>query len=71
MAIQNPEKFKTGEKVQTSRGSFSAVSLSLTEMKELGYGVHHKSEDGLWLIMGDGTRAFAVRNIRKEGEKIF
>ena len=29
-------------------------------MKEAGYGLHHQSDDGKYLIMGNGTRAFAV-----------
>ena len=29
-------------------------------MKEAGYGLHHQSDDGKYLIMGNSTRAFAV-----------
>ena len=29
-------------------------------MEAAGYGVHHQSEDGKYLIMGNGTRAFAI-----------
>ena len=29
-------------------------------MEAAGYGVHHISDDGKYLIMGNGTRAFAV-----------
>ena len=29
-------------------------------MEAAGYGVHHQSEDRKYLIMGNGTRAFAV-----------
>ena len=29
-------------------------------MKAAGYGLHHQSDDGKYLIMGNGTRAFAV-----------
>ena len=29
-------------------------------MKEAGYGLHHSTDDGKYLIMGNGTRAFAV-----------
>lgn len=29
-------------------------------MREAGYGLHHTSEDGKYLIMGNGTQAFAV-----------
>lgn len=29
-------------------------------MEAAGYGFHHESEDGKYLIMGNGTQAFAV-----------
>ena len=29
-------------------------------MEALGYGIHHHSDDRRFLIMGNGTRAFAV-----------
>ena len=29
-------------------------------MEAAGYGFHHQSDDGKYLIMGNGTRAFAV-----------
>ena len=31
-------------------------------MEAAGYGFHHQSEDGNYLIMGNGSRAFAIRN---------
>lgn len=55
-----PDKFLTGEKITTPRGSFSLTSMSVEQMKEAGYGVHHNSEDGKYYIMGNGTRAFAI-----------
>ena len=55
-----PDKFLTGEKITTPRGSFRLTSMSMEQMKEAGYGVHHNSEDGKYHIMGNGTRAFAV-----------
>lgn len=55
-----PDKFLTGEKITTPRGSFHLTSMSMEQMKEAGYGVHHNSEDGNYYIMGNGTRAFAV-----------
>ena len=30
------------------------------QMEAAGYGFHHQSEDGKYLIMGNGTRAFAI-----------
>ena len=29
-------------------------------MEAVGYGFHHQSDDGKYLIMGNGTRAFAI-----------
>jgi antirestriction protein ArdC len=55
-----PDEFLTGEKITTPRGSFRLTSMSMEQMKEAGYGVHHNSEDGKYHIMGNGTRAFAV-----------
>ena len=34
--------------------------MSREQMEAAGYGVHHISDDGKYLIMGNGTRAFAV-----------
>ena len=50
----------TGEQIRTPRGSFSVTDMTAEQMKEAGYGLHHTSEDGKYLIMGNGTQAFAV-----------
>ena len=55
-----PDKFETGGHVQTPRGNFCVTALSQKQMEILGYGVHHHSDDQRFLIMGNGTRAFAV-----------
>ena len=55
-----PDKFETGGHVQTPRGNFCVTALSQKQMEALGYGVHHHSDDRRFLIMGNGTRAFAV-----------
>ena len=55
-----PDKFETGTRVQTPRGNFCATALNKEQMEALGYGVHHVSDDRKFLIMGNGTRAFAV-----------
>lgn len=36
-----------------------AVSLSV---EAVGHGIHHQSDDGRYLIMGNGDRVFAIRN---------
>ena len=55
-----PDEHTTGEKITTPRGSFSVTDMTREQMEAAGYGVHHTSEDGKHLIMGNGTRAFAV-----------
>lgn len=55
-----PDASLTGERVTTPRGSFHVTALSREQMEDAGYGVHHQSEDRKYLIMGNGTRAFAV-----------
>ena len=55
-----PDEHLTGDKIQTPRGSFYLTDMSMEQMKEAGYGLHHTSDDGKFHIMGNGTRAFAV-----------
>ena len=55
-----PDDLETGEMVRTPRGSFYVTAMSREQMEAAGYGLHHQSNDGKYLIMGNGTRAFAV-----------
>ena len=55
-----PDDLTTGEKIQTPRGSFYVTAMSREQIEAAGYGFHHQSDDGKYLIMGNGTRAFAV-----------
>ena len=55
-----PDALETGETVRTPRGSFYVTAMSREQMEAAGYGLHHQSDDGKYLIMGNGTRAFAV-----------
>ncbi len=55
-----PDAHETGETVRTPRGTFYVTDMSREQMEAAGYGFHHQSEDGKYLIMGNGTRAFAV-----------
>lgn len=46
-----PDEHLTGEKIKTPRGSFSLTDMTVEQMKEAGYGLHHTSDDGnitLW-----------------------
>lgn len=61
-----PDRFKTAEKVSTPRGSFSLTDMSRQQMEAAGYGFHHQSDDGKYLIMANGTRAFAIRSEQME-----
>ena len=55
-----PDELETGETVKTPRGTFYVTAMSREQMEVAGYGLHHQSEDGKYLIMGNGTRAFAI-----------
>ena len=55
-----PDTLETGETVRTPRGSFYVTAMSREQMEAVGYGLHHQSDDGKYLIMGNGSRAFAV-----------
>lgn len=57
-----PDGRETGETVRTPRGTFYVTDMSREQMEAAGYGFHHQSEDGNYLIMGNGSRAFAIRN---------
>lgn len=55
-----PQELLTGESIQTPRGNFLVTDMSREQLEAAGYGFHHQSEDGKYLIMGNGTDAFAI-----------
>ena len=55
-----PDASLTGERIQTPRGSFYVTAMSREQIEAAGYGFHHQSEDGKYLIMGNGTQAYAI-----------
>ncbi|MBM6871370.1 antirestriction protein ArdA [Pseudoflavonifractor phocaeensis] len=59
-AAPTPDDRETGETVRTPRGTFHVTDMSWEQMEEAGYGFHHESEDGKYLIMANGSRAFAI-----------
>ena len=61
-----PDTRMTGEQIRTPRGSFSVTDMTAEQMRAAGYGLHHTSEDGKYLIMGNGTQAFAVAAEQRE-----
>ena len=63
-----PDDLTTGETIQTPRGTFHVTAMSREQIEAAGYGFHHQSDDGKYLIMGNGTRAFAVAAEQPEKE---
>ena len=61
-AAPTPDDRETGETVRTPRGTFHVTDMSREQMEAAGYGFHHESEDGKYLIMTNGSRAFAIPN---------
>ena len=59
-AASTPDDRETGETVRTPRGTFHVTDMSREQMEAAGYGFHHESEDGKYLIMANGSRAFAI-----------
>ncbi len=57
-----PDSYVTGERIDTPRGRFSLTTMTKEQMEQAGYGYHHSSDNGTYLIMGNGTRAFAIVN---------
>ena len=60
VTIPTPDQMATQERINTPRGSFCVTNMTREQMEVAGYGVHHQSDDGKYLIMGNGTRAFAI-----------
>ena len=61
-----PDDLETGETVKTPRGTFHVTAMSREQMEAAGYGFHHQSDDGKYLVMGNGTRAFAIAAEQRE-----
>ena len=55
-----PDSLLTGETIRTPRGNFHITDMSREQIEAAGFGFHHASEDGKYLIMGNGTQAFAI-----------
>ena len=47
-----PDELTTGETIQTPRGTFHVTAMSREQIEAAGYGFHHQSDDGKYLIMG-------------------
>lgn len=55
-----PDNHLIGEKIETPRSRFSLTAMTKEQMEVAGYGYHHSTNNGDYLIMASGTRAFAV-----------
>ena len=55
-----PDDLITDESIKTPRGSFRVTDMTREQIEAAGYGFHHQSDDGKYLIMANGTLAFAV-----------
>nr|WP_297934568.1 hypothetical protein [uncultured Lachnoclostridium sp.] len=55
------EAFLSEERIITPRGSFRIANISEDCMKEMGYGYYFDTDDGQFVIVGNGKRAFAIR----------
>lgn len=64
-----PDRYLTGLKIKTPRGEFSVTDRTKEEMEAAGYGYHHESDDGQYIIMGGYNRAFAIRNTDNDLKK--
>ena len=49
-----PDELETGETVKTPRGTFHVTAMSREQIEAAGYGFHHQSDDGKYLIWGTG-----------------
>ena len=56
-----PDDLETGETIKTPRGTFYVTAMSREQMEAApDMACTSQSDDGKYLIMGNGTRAFAI-----------
>ena len=58
--LPTPEALETGKVIRTTRGGFYVTAMTREQMEAAGYGFHHQSDDGKYLIMTNGTQAYAI-----------
>jgi len=58
--LPTPDDLETGEVIRTPRGGFYVTAMSREQMEAAGYGFHHQSDDRKYLIMTNGTQAYAI-----------
>lgn len=59
MSQDEYERFQAAMEIGDHTGSIQEL-MSREQMEAAGYGFHHESEDGKYLIMANGSRAFAI-----------
>ena len=59
-----PDELETGETIKTPRGTFYVTDMSREQMEAAGYGFHHQSDDGKYLVMGMAISTRQVKNKR-------
>ena len=64
-----PEDRETGQTIRTPRGTFYVTDMSREQMETAGYGFHHQSEDGSYLVMTNGRQAYAIPALQKIPER--
>ena len=62
-----PDDLETGETVKTPRGTFHVTAMSREQIEAAGYGFHHQSDDGKYLIMGMGRGRLPLPQNRRSG----
>ena len=60
-----PDDRETGETVRTPRGTFHVTDMSREQMEAAGYGFHHQSEDGKYLVMQTAAGPSPSRTVRR------
>ena len=58
--LPTPDDLETGEVIRTPRGDFYVTAMSREQIEAAGYGFHHQSDDGKYLIMANGIQAYAI-----------
>ena len=58
--LYTPDAMETGEVIRTPRGGFYVTAMSREQMEAAGYGFHHQTDDGKYLIMANGIQAYAI-----------
>lgn len=56
----DPRDFLTGDVIHTPRGTFFVADANAKQMENAGYGYHHTSSNGKWLVYTNDKRGYAI-----------